>query len=261
MNDADDGQEPTPDDDQQQSIKLFRTGEHRCSYLPDQQSRTLFLDPELSFDRPLYEQLMQLGFRRSGQHLYRPDCETCHGCLPSRVRVDAFDWKRRFKRILKRNSDLTLRRLPSHFNEEHYQLYEHYLSERHRHGDMYPPTRDSYREFLVSRPDLGFILEIRHNDQLLAVAFTDLLQTGLSATYTFFDCDQEKRSLGTFAILSQVQLCSELKLPFLYLGYWVPGSAQMEYKADFQPLDILINRQWRSLNNQLIDTLPLGHTL
>ncbi|MFG1496528.1 arginyltransferase [Saccharospirillum sp. HFRX-1] len=254
MNNADDDRD-NQSDDQQQTIKLFRTGEHRCSYLPEQQSRTLFLDPELSFNTALYEQLMHLGFRRSGQHLYRPDCENCGACLPSRVRVDAFDWKRRFRRILKRNNDLTLRRLPCRFNEAHYQLYERYLSERHYDGDMYPPTRDSYRDFLVSRPDLGFILEIRHGERLLAVAFTDLLQTGLSATYTFFDCDEDKRSLGTFAILSQIQLCRELKLPFLYLGYWVPGSAQMQYKADFRPLDILINRQWRTLSAQLIETL------
>ncbi|PTY36562.1 arginyltransferase [Saccharospirillum sp. MSK14-1] len=258
MNNADNDQGNSPADEQQ-TIKLFRTGEHQCSYLPDQQSRTLFLDPELTFSTPLYEQLMHLGFRRSGQHLYRPDCENCGACLPSRVRVDAFDWKRRFRRILKRNNDLTLRRLPCRFSEEHYQLYERYLSERHSEGDMYPPTRDSYRDFLVSRPDLGFILEVRQGDRLLAVAFTDLLATGLSATYTFFECEDDKRSLGTFAILSQIQLCRELNLPFLYLGYWVPGSAQMQYKADFRPLDILINRQWRTLNDQLIETLPLTH--
>lgn len=259
MNDADNNRDRDSEGDRQETIKLFRTGEHRCSYLPDQQSRTLFLDPDLAFDTPLYEQLMHLGFRRSGQHLYRPDCEACGACLPSRVRVDAFDWTRRFKRILKRNNDLTLRRLPCHFNEAHYQLYERYLGERHGDGDMYPPTRDSYRDFLLSRPDLGFILEIRRDDQLLAVAFTDLLQTGLSATYTFFDCAEAKRSLGTFAILSQIQLCRELKLPFLYLGYWVSGSAQMQYKADFRPLDILINRQWRTLSDSLITTLTLDH--
>lgn len=248
------------DNEPSDTIKLFRTGEHRCSYLPDQQARTLFLDPELVFDTPLYEQLMHLGFRRSGHHLYRPDCEACGACLPSRVRVDSFHWKRRFKRVLQRNADLSVQRRPCHFNETHYQLYERYLSERHSEGDMYPPSRDSYRDFLVSRPDMGFILEIRAADRLLAVAFTDHLQTGLSATYTFFDPDEDKRSLGTFAILTQIQWCLQLQLPYLYLGYWVPGSRQMQYKADFRPLDILINRQWRSLSDPLMDSLSSTHT-
>ncbi|WP_108127026.1 arginyltransferase [Saccharospirillum mangrovi] len=249
------------DKDSQETIKLFRTGEHRCSYLPDQQARTLFLDPDLDFDQGLYEQLMHLGFRRSGQHLYRPDCQACGACLPSRVRVDAFDWKRRFRRILKLNADLNVQRLPCEIRDEHYQLYERYLGGRHSDGDMYPPKQDSYQDFLLSRPDLGFILEFRLQNQLMAVAFTDQLQTGLSATYTFFDPEHHKRSLGTFAILSQLLLCQQLKLPFLYLGYWVPGSRQMQYKADFRPLDILVNRQWRTLNDPLIDTLSLSDPL
>lgn len=251
----------SPDNEPQETIKLFRTGEHRCSYLPDQQARTLFLDPDLDFDQHHYEQLMHLGFRRSGQHLYRPDCQACGACLPSRVRVDAFQWKRRFRRILKLNEDLSLQRLPCEFREEHYQLYARYLSDRHSDGDMYPPRRESYQDFLLSRPDLGFILEIRRKDQLMAVAFTDQLHTGLSATYTFFDPEPTKRSLGTFAILSQLQLCQQLKLPFLYLGYWVPGSKQMQYKSNFRPLDILVNRQWRTLNDQLIDSLSLTDPL
>lgn len=241
----------------QDTVKLYRTGEHDCSYLPGEQARTLFLDPELVLSADLYEQLTHLGFRRSGQHLYRPDCESCGACLPSRVKVAAFDWKRRFRRVLKRNADLQMRRLPCHFSEEHYQLYEHYIGERHSGGDMYPPSRASYRDFLVGRPDLGFILEFRQAGQLVAVAFTDRLNTGLSATYTFFDTHQEKRSLGTFAILSQILLCQQLGLPYLYLGYWVPGSAQMSYKIDFRPLDILIQRQWRPVDNRLIDTLTL----
>lgn len=244
-------------DNQEETVKLYRTGEHNCSYLSDQQARTLFLDPELTFSADLYEQLTHMGFRRSGLHLYRPDCEQCGACLPSRVRITEFQWKRRFRRILKKNQDLTVKRLPCRFHAEHYALYHHYISCRHRDGDMYPPSEESYRDFLVSRPDLGFILEFRQGDELVAVAFTDRLNTGLSATYTFFDADQAERSFGTFAILSQIELCRELGLPYLYLGYWVPGSAQMTYKSDFRPMDILVNRRWRPLEDHMIDHLSI----
>lgn len=240
---------------QDNTIKLYRTGEHNCSYLEGQQARTLFLDPDLVFSLPLYEQMMHLGFRRSGQHLYRPDCKACDACMPSRVRVGTFHWKRRFRRILNKNSDLTVHRLPCHYQEEHYQLYHSYISNRHYQGDMYPPSKDSYQEFLVSRPDLGFIIELRQEGHLVAVAFTDRMETGLSATYTFFDPGLNYRGLGVFSILTQIQLCETLGLPFLYLGYWVPGSAQMTYKADYRPLEVLINRHWRLLDDHLIETI------
>lgn len=244
-------------DNQEETVKLYRTGEHSCSYLEGQQARTLFLDPELTFNGDLYEQLTHLGFRRSGMHLYRPDCAQCGACMPSRVRVAEFDWKRRFRRVLKKNHDLTMRRVPCRFTLEHYKLYEHYIASRHYDGDMYPPSVDSYRDFLVSRPDLGFILEFRQDDTLMAVAFTDRLESGLSATYTFFSTDQAQRSLGTLAILKQIELCREMGLPYLYLGYWVPGSAQMMYKSDFRPLDILVNRRWHPMEDVLIDSLTL----
>lgn len=244
-------------DDQEETVKLYRTGEHSCSYLDGQKARTLFLDPELTFNGNLYEQLTHLGFRRSGMHLYRPDCEHCGACLPSRVRVADFHWKRRFRRVLKKNADLSVKRVPCRFSLEHYKLYEHYIATRHRDGDMYPPSVDSYRDFLVSRPDLGFILEFRREDDLVAVAFTDRLETGLSATYTFFRTQHAERSLGTLAILQQIELCQTMNLPYLYLGYWVPGSPQMTYKSDFQPMEILINRRWQAMEDVLIDT----HTL
>ncbi|MHA7878225.1 MAG: arginyltransferase [Saccharospirillum sp.] len=242
-------------DTQEETVKLYRTGNHPCSYLPGQQARTLFLDPELRFNRALYEQLTHLGFRRSGMHLYRPDCESCGACMPTRVRVDAFEPNRRFRRVLKANRDLEMRVVPCQYNREHYRLYERYISHRHRDGDMFPPSPDAYRDFLTSRSDLSFILEFRKDSQLLAAAFTDRLLTGLSATYTCFEPEASRRSLGTFAILSQINQCRIERLPYLYLGYWVPGSRQMEYKADFRPMELLINRQWRSLSNDLICTL------
>ena len=39
-------------------------------------------------------------------------------------------------------------------------------------------------------------------------------------------------------------LAAELGLPFVYLGYWVPGSAKMAYKAGLRPLEILRLTGW-----------------
>jgi leucyl-tRNA---protein transferase len=35
-----------------------------------------------------------------------------------------------------------------------------------------------------------------------------------------------------------------LRLPYLYLGYWVEGSRKMDYKARFQPQERLLGPGW-----------------
>ena len=96
------------------------------------------------------------------------------------------------------------------------------------------------------------------------------MDDGLSAVYTFFDPDESKRSLGTFAILKQIEYAQYTGLQFVYLGYWVPHSNKMNYKSQYVPLDLLIDGQWRRLNraltkneidnlgNSLMSVLPTG---
>ncbi|TXR53458.1 arginyltransferase [Reinekea thalattae] len=228
-------------------IKFFRTGEHECSYLPDQQARTLFLDPELSYSQTLYEELTHAGFRRSGKHLYRPDCMSCQSCIASRIPVDDFQLNRRFRRIMKRNQDVRIELRPCHFDEADYRLFERYVNERHADGDMYPANEANYRDFLTVDRDFSFQVRYLVDDQLIGIGVTDRLNTGLSAIYTFFDPDQASRSLGTYSILKQIELCKEFKLPYLYLGYWIPNCRKMEYKAHYQPIELLLSGRWQGV--------------
>ena len=57
------------------TLVFFATPAHDCSYLPDRQATTMFVDPRAKVDKRLYSQLTALGFRRSGSHYYRPHCE------------------------------------------------------------------------------------------------------------------------------------------------------------------------------------------
>ena len=43
------------------------------------------------------------------------------------------------------------------------------------------------------------------------------------------------------------ELCRRLKLPYLYLGYWIGQSRKMAYKINFQPMEGLVNGQWQRL--------------
>jgi len=224
--------------------QFYLTPSHPCSYLNDRSARTLFLDPRETVSQRLYALLSVSGFRRSGSHLYRPHCEGCQACVPVRVPVGAFDWTRRFKRIAALNADLRIAIEQPAFTPAYFDLYARYIEGRHWDGDMYPPSEDQFRSFLLCNWSRTAFLTMYDGPQLVALAVTDQLDDGLSAIYTFFDPALDKRSLGVFAVLSQIRECQARNLPYLYLGYWIRDCAKMRYKTDYKPVELLVNNRW-----------------
>ena len=55
--------------------------------------------------------------------------------------------------------------------------------------------------------------------------------------------------MGTFTILWLIERARALGLPYVYLGYWVPESRKMAYKARFRPSEILAGGSWRPLTD------------
>lgn len=229
------------------TIRLFATHPHQCSYLEGEDATTVFVDPNQKMDGQLYRQLSELGFRRSGGHVYRPQCAECQACIPARIPVSLFEPSRQQKRCWKRNRDLDISPLDSIDDDEHYELYARYISERHSDGDMYPATRSQFRSFLTSEWGITRYLELRLGGRLAAVVVCDQMENALSAVYTYFDPDLHRRSLGTHGILLQIQHARQLELDYLYLGYWIKACAKMNYKSQFRPLELLINRRWSLL--------------
>jgi leucyl-tRNA---protein transferase len=228
--------------------RFFLTPSHHCSYLEGEAARTLFLDPEAPVDASSYEVLSSVGFRRSGAHLYRPHCDHCAACIPTRVPAVDFRPKRAQRRILNRNRDLTISLEAPRWDDEYYRLYAEYIEARHRDGDMYPPSRKQFRSFLSSGwSDTGF-LSIRHANRLVAVAVTDQLPHALSAIYTYFDPHLPERSLGAFSVLAQIRQCVVKELPYLYLGYWIRDCRKMAYKTDYRPIELFIRNRWVRLD-------------
>jgi len=225
-------------------LLFFATPPHECSYLPGREATTVFADPGYPKDAWLYTVLSENGFRRSGQHIYRPRCQSCAACIPVRVAANEFKPRRRQRRTSKKNRDLTVVRRVDEFREDHFTLYQRYLTTRHPGGGMDDPSPRQYMDFLTSPWSETMFVEFRKDEELLALAVADRLVDGLSAVYTFFDPDSSWRSLGALAILWQISEVKRLGLSWLYLGYWIDGSPKMAYKSEYHPIEQYRGGRW-----------------
>jgi len=224
--------------------EIFLSMPHPCSYLPGRTATSLFLDPRQPLDSRQYAGFMRLGFRRSGDLVYRPHCRACNACIPVRIPVGRFRPDRGQRRIWKRNQELSVIARPPLYSAEHFELYKRYQAARHPGGGMDDPDPKKYINFLASQHIHTVFYEIRLQKKLLGVAITDILPDGLSAVYTFFDPDEKRRALGVFAVLWQVAQAAERQLPWLYLGYWIKECSKMAYKGSYHPLEIFHNGRW-----------------
>ena len=235
-------------------LQYYITPPHDCSYLPKRSARMVFLDPAQRIDTLTLSELSRSGFRRSGDFVYRPECHSCRQCLSARVPVANFRPNSSQKKALKNNKDLTTRIIGlDQIEDHHYQLYEQYIRVRHFDGDMYPPSYEQFEKFLLQSCANTSFLELWQDDQLMSVAACDHVDDGLSAVYTFFDPFEPKRSLGVYSILQQIEWVKKLGLDYLYLGYWVPHSHKMTYKAKYTPFEILLDGKWHTIEQQLAE--------
>ncbi|MCB1749773.1 MAG: arginyltransferase [Gammaproteobacteria bacterium] len=226
-------------------IGFFTSPPHECGYLPDRAAITMFADPRIRLSTETYSWLSAHGFRRSGTHVYRPHCNGCNACVAVRVAVDDFVPRRRHRRTLAINADLTVRRRRARFEAEHFDLYVDYLRARHPDSQMDGTNPAAYMSFLTAVWCETAFYEFRHGDALLGVAVVDHLRDGLSAVYTFFSPQHPARSLGRFAVLKQIEWARTAGLPWVYLGYWIDDCRKMSYKREFEPLEYFRDGSWQ----------------
>ncbi|VAW63082.1 Arginyl-tRNA--protein transferase [hydrothermal vent metagenome] len=230
-----------------QNLSLYITTEHECGYYDDRKTANLIPDPQIKMNASLYSLLISKGFRRSGEFVYRPHCNQCADCIPCRINVPTFKASRGQRRCLKTNNGLTTHIVNARFTEEYFVLYQQYMNSRHIDGSMANPSREEFSSFLLNNWNSSVFIESRLGKRLLSVAVVDFLSTGLSAVYTFFDPQESKRSLGTFAVLQQIWLAQLYQLPHIYLGYWINGHPKMDYKRNFSALELFKQDRWLAI--------------
>ncbi len=233
---------------QSEPPKLYLSAPHPCPYIEPETASTVLLDPNFSVDNALFSILIKAGFRRSGDTVYRPHCRNCEACVSVRIPAREFRPSRTQSRTLKKNADLTTSLVPATFKQEHFDLYCRYQKWRHTGDIMDHNDPERYREFMVESSVETVFIEYRLDGKLVALSVCDLPEDGMSAVYTFFDPLMPKRSLGTYAILKQVEYVREMQLDWLYLGYWIEGCKKMSYKTQFRPIFGFVKKEWRLLS-------------
>ena len=161
-------------------------------------------------------------------------------------------YKRQQRKILARNTDLDVRPVPARATAEQFALFQHYQQTRHPGGDMAAMGFYDYRAMVEDTPITTGLVEFRDpQGQLLGACLTDWLSDGLSAVYSFFAPEEDRRSLGAFAVMWLLAEAVRSGQPYVYLGYWVAESRKMAYKASYRPAEVLIQGQWTSLGEDV----------
>jgi len=228
------------------AVRLFQTLPQPCGYFPERTAQNLVIDPSAPGLSELYELGLVRGYRRAGGHVYVPHCAACRACVACRVAIDTFKADRSQSRCARRNADLDVRVAIAEYNDERYDLYQRYLQSRHPDGGMDEAPAEDFARFLFTAWSATSFVELRADGRLVAVAVTDFCSNGLSAVYTLYDPAATARGLGTFAILTQIELARARGLDYLYLGFWIDGHPKMGYKTRFRPIEILQQGQWQT---------------
>jgi arginine-tRNA-protein transferase len=235
--------------------QFYVTTPQTCPYLDGKMERKLFTALQGASALQLNDSLSKQGFRRSQNVLYRPTCANCNACMSARIRVADFEPTKSQKRAAKKNAYLKRGAKSPWATEAQYELFRDYLDSRHKDGGMADMDVFEFAAMIEETPIRTRMVEyyapetVQADQYLAATCLTDLLDDGVSMVYSFYKPELAKDSLGTYIILDHIKIAREMGLPYVYLGYWVPGSKKMGYKARFSALEVYRDGVWVEVND------------
>ena len=219
----------------------------QCPYLDGKVSRTPLEYPKDPLSAADYDRLLEIGYRRTGKLFYRTRCPACKSCLPVRLNVAAFQMTKSMKRIHNRAMrELRIVWGTPGSDAERVRLFNEHRAERDL-SERGPTTAYDYREFLVASVVPTREIAFYVDSQLIGVAILDLGLTAVNAVYTYFDPKFGRYSIGTLAVLLQIQLAIETGRTHVYLGLYVAENRHLNYKKRFRPQQRLIDGIWREI--------------
>jgi arginine-tRNA-protein transferase len=219
------------------TLMTFVSDADRCQYLSDQQWRFEY-EIVASATASEYGDRLRNGWRRFGYSLFRPVCDACTRCQSVRVPVAGFSPDRSQRRARKANRDTLLLVTEPSESLEKRQLFDEFHAYQHESKGWSHGSSD-YHEMFVANPLPTEEWCYRVDGRLVGVGYVDRVPDGLSLIYFFHDPRSRDRSLGTFNILTAIDVARAAGLPYVYLGYYVDGCRSLEYKGRFRPNEAL----------------------
>jgi len=231
--------------------QFYVTAPQPCPYLEGRMERKLFTALQGDGAQRLNDGLSKQGFRRSQNVLYRPSCADCAACMSARISVADFTPSKSQKRVLRRNAGIERRATSPWATEDQYALFRRYLEGRHASGGMADMDTFEFASMVEETPIRTRVVEYveQETGALVAVCLTDVLDDGVSMVYSFFEPERTRASMGTYIILDHIAIAREAELPHVYLGYWVPGSPKMGYKANYDALEVFRGGTWSDIGD------------
>lgn len=243
--------------------RFFVTSPAPCPYLPGRLERKVFTELSGPHAPELNDALGRIGFRRSQSVAYRPSCAGCTACVSVRVVADQFVANATQRKLIRRHADLDVSACKAWATDEQFDLLRRYLSSRHPGGGMAGMDESDYADMVEQSPVKSYVIEYREpsvagrRGRLVGACLTDQQVDGLSMIYSFFDADHAERpGLGNVIILDHIMRARAAGLPYVYLGYWVKGSARMSYKTRYRPIEVLGPAGWSLLADDAADAAP-----
>ena len=228
-----------------QNKQIYVSEESDCSYLPGRQRRDIFTDTD-ELDSVDLEYAQEIGFRRSGDIIYRPACDGCVACEPTRVRVESFKPSKSQRRNVKKNSEIEYEWKDFEMTSEQHDLYQRYQKEQHD-GGMMGSLVEVHKMFENKSFEVKN-LEFYLMGKLIGVSIIDVLPNALSSVYFYFSPEMKVRGLGVYSALVEINECQKMNKEFWYIGYTIDGCKSMNYKSNYKPQERLGEDGWKPLD-------------
>ncbi len=217
-----------------------------CPYLPNQMARMPLRVVLGKMTPTLTDVYLGAGYRRSGEFVYRTQCPSCQACEAIRLAPENFQLSRSMLRTLRRGDSRYVERIgPLIADQERVNLFNRHRQQRGLASNERDIDLEDYHWGFVRSCFGTFEIAWYHESRLVAVAICDQGLKTMSAVYTYYDPDIRGDSLGTYAILRQLDVCRQKRLDWLYLGYYVAECEHMNYKKRFLPHERLLEGKWQ----------------
>lgn len=227
-----------------------------CPYLEgEKEQHEFFFASELEVDELDY--LLQHGWRKFGQFIFRPNCPNCNKCIPLRIDVANFTPTKNQRKFLRKYRDVQIKFSPLIFRKRHFEIYHKHGHERFQNSidASIIDNEQLFKETFYRFTGTQLLSEIFLDGRLIAFGILEQSDNALSSVYFSYDPVYEKMSLGHLGALSEILYAKSIGLHYYYLGYWIEENQFMKYKSRYSPHQLYDwkDRTWKSAKD-----LPKG---